>query len=392
VWPTLSKPAVAVGKYVAVPGKYWQGCPTGDKEKRYLCTVVEFVALHDFGGGVKGADFQLKEMGEDGKGSLEPGVASGDVFVMAYPLPFCEYYWFANRAELDADKRVKLFPGAEHADPSAVAAAGDAPADEGGAKEVTVKPESDEKPPIFEHLELVSSTLNVEGKMRGQYTNKYTCKVVTPKGLCGCSVTLYATGDGKAETTSNAWSHLKAKANGGCPDHARVLAALNEHNPKVVKNADGEFVRVMSFEEAFPHHVDYVLCRAGGIFSANLGRRPLFRKYVRSYEPRAVFPHVEVQFNIALCIKELQDEEQLARLTKLQKEFNYGPCIGLQLDMWTNVRPRQLEHRPFCPPFDPTGVCVRVGAAGHARGVRRCQLRHCAGAQDRVHCGQHGHA
>ena len=38
-------------------------------------------------------------MGEDGRGSLEPGVASGDEFIMAYPLPFLEYYYFANRAE-----------------------------------------------------------------------------------------------------------------------------------------------------------------------------------------------------------------------------------------------------------------------------------------------------
>jgi hypothetical protein len=46
-----------------VTGKYWKGCPAGDKDKRFLCTVVEFVAMHDFGGGTKGAGFQLKEMG-----------------------------------------------------------------------------------------------------------------------------------------------------------------------------------------------------------------------------------------------------------------------------------------------------------------------------------------
>ena len=46
--------------------------------------VVEFTAMHDFGDGVKGAGFKLKEMGEDGRGSLEPGVASGSEFIMAY--------------------------------------------------------------------------------------------------------------------------------------------------------------------------------------------------------------------------------------------------------------------------------------------------------------------
>ena len=34
-------------------------------DKRFKCTIVEFKALHDFGEGVKGAGFLLKEMGID---------------------------------------------------------------------------------------------------------------------------------------------------------------------------------------------------------------------------------------------------------------------------------------------------------------------------------------
>ena len=38
MYPTLSKPAVAIGKFASmfasVPGKYWHGCPAADKEKR----------------------------------------------------------------------------------------------------------------------------------------------------------------------------------------------------------------------------------------------------------------------------------------------------------------------------------------------------------------------
>ena len=83
-WPMLSKPAIAIGKHASVPGKYWNGCPAADKEKRFMCIVVEFTAMHDFGDGVKGAGFKLKEMGEDGRCSLEPGVASGSEFIMAY--------------------------------------------------------------------------------------------------------------------------------------------------------------------------------------------------------------------------------------------------------------------------------------------------------------------
>ena len=41
-WPMLSKPAIAIGKHASVPGKYWNGCPAADKEKRFMCIVVEF--------------------------------------------------------------------------------------------------------------------------------------------------------------------------------------------------------------------------------------------------------------------------------------------------------------------------------------------------------------
>ena len=56
-YPTLNKPATAVGKYISAPGKFWNGCPAADKEKRFKCAVVEFSALHDYGDGVKGAGF-----------------------------------------------------------------------------------------------------------------------------------------------------------------------------------------------------------------------------------------------------------------------------------------------------------------------------------------------
>eukprot|EP00310_Coccolithus_braarudii_P023901 CAMPEP_0183357408 /NCGR_PEP_ID=MMETSP0164_2-20130417/46190_1 /TAXON_ID=221442 /ORGANISM="Coccolithus pelagicus ssp braarudi, Strain PLY182g" /LENGTH=125 /DNA_ID=CAMNT_0025531011 /DNA_START=552 /DNA_END=925 /DNA_ORIENTATION=- len=47
---------------------------------------------------------------EDGRGSLEPGVASGEEFIMAYPLPFLEHYYFENRSELPDALRAQIFP------------------------------------------------------------------------------------------------------------------------------------------------------------------------------------------------------------------------------------------------------------------------------------------
>ena len=200
-YPVLPKPAVAIGKYTcsSVPGKYWTGCPSADnKEKRFMCIVIEFTALHDFGDGVKGSGFQLKEMGADGRGSLEPGIASGSEFIMAYPLPFLEHYYFQNRSELPEAVRVKAFP----AGAVVGGTADDEDAGSGGAP-VAVKQEK-EKAAIFDLFVEVSSTLATAGPTRGKYTTKYKCCVVTPTGVCGGAATCYKTGDGKAETTSNA--------------------------------------------------------------------------------------------------------------------------------------------------------------------------------------------
>ena len=89
--PTLKKPAEAIGLACNVPGKYWDGCPAADKAKKFKCTVREFEAVHKFPGSKPPqAAFEVQEMGEAGDGSLEPGVASGDVFWITYPQPFLE--------------------------------------------------------------------------------------------------------------------------------------------------------------------------------------------------------------------------------------------------------------------------------------------------------------
>ena len=74
--PTISKPDEIVGDFIAMPGREWSGCPAGDKDKLFRCVVRKFEAVHDFGA-LKGAGFEVQEMGESGEGSLEPGVASG---------------------------------------------------------------------------------------------------------------------------------------------------------------------------------------------------------------------------------------------------------------------------------------------------------------------------
>ena len=96
--PSIVKPASAVGAFIEIQGLEWRGCPAADKEKWFKCIVRQFEAMHEFPGGTKSAGFQVQEMGESGEGSLEPGVASGDVFWLRYPTPiFC---WLGRRISL----------------------------------------------------------------------------------------------------------------------------------------------------------------------------------------------------------------------------------------------------------------------------------------------------
>eukprot|EP00966_Prymnesium_polylepis_P114405 2643826-Prymnesium_polylepis.1 len=66
----------------------------------------------------------------------------------------------------------------------------------------------------------------------------------------------------------------------GCEAHGRVINIVDANNSKRLL-VDGEYVSLMTFEQAFPHHVDYVCCRAKGIFGEATGKKPIFRKYVR---------------------------------------------------------------------------------------------------------------
>jgi hypothetical protein len=79
--PTLKKPAEAIGFTCHTPGDFWDGCPAADKKKLYSCNVRTFEAVHKFPGSrPPSSAFEVQEMGEHGTGSLEPGVASGEVF------------------------------------------------------------------------------------------------------------------------------------------------------------------------------------------------------------------------------------------------------------------------------------------------------------------------
>ena len=279
-FPLLAKgTSTALGRYCNVPGKYWAGCAAADKQKIFKCLVVDFIAVHDFGGGVKGAGMHVKEMGESGTGSLEVGVASGDVFVIAYPTPFLQFFYDANPEMLPSGMRPVTEGGA------GTTASADVDLEGGDQQEQTTKQEKTQKPPVFDFLNPISSTLVTAGRKRGCYSNKYTCGIDVGGRLCGASITLYANGPRSSETSSNAFSHIRSAATNAdgttkCEFHKVVIDKLDDTNANRVLK-EGHFVPVMSFAEAFPHHVDYVWCRADGVLGAHTGKKPSFRRYVR---------------------------------------------------------------------------------------------------------------
>ena len=93
----------------------------------------------------------------------------------------------------------------------------------------------------------------------------------------------------------------------------------------------------MSFSEAFEHHIDFVYMRCAGLVSQHITQRDEWRAYVRGYEPHATFPHAYTVDRIAVCIGELQREEFMIRMARKRAQFKGNPCIGLQLDMWTDT-------------------------------------------------------
>lgn len=74
-YPKLSKPMETVGKTINVPGAYWDKCPADKKAVLFQCVVRDFTLMHKAPALPVSAAFQLQEMGELGRGSLEPGDA-----------------------------------------------------------------------------------------------------------------------------------------------------------------------------------------------------------------------------------------------------------------------------------------------------------------------------
>ena len=351
--PLLQKPTTTIGAFIEIQGRDWGGCPAAEKDKWFKCAVRAFDAIHTFPGNMKSAGFQVQEMGQSGEGSLEPGVASGDVFWITYPHPFLKYFYKANPEKLPDGHKDKPVAAVQSpsALPDATAAAPTA--------SPTGLPVVQQDAAVYSMFDKLSDELCcTAGPKFGKRQQVWQCNITVGDHQCGTKRTLTFDRPNKVPPNSNLTGHVREAAKSGCSAHAAALETLNESSKHQVL-VNGKYEVMHSFEEAFPHHIDYVMMVATGEISAVTGQKPKFRSYVRGacahaimhidsspltcllcrigYEPRATFPHHETQHRIAECIAELQSEEQDSRRTASRKEFGGLPHRGWQLDMWTDT-------------------------------------------------------
>ena len=136
---------------------------------------------------------------------------------------------------------------------------------------------------------------------------------------------------GRAVSTTNLIDHIK-----GCTDEAHQAAATAiTQGSKNWVTIDDQEVQKYTFSENWEHLVDMLWLRAAGLSEA-LSTKDEFRDYVSGYDPRAVFPDSRTLHRVAASVKALQSDERLQRIRALKLQFKGKPCVGLQLDMWTD--------------------------------------------------------
>lgn len=83
--------------------------------------------------------------------------------------------------------------------------------------------------------------------------------------------------------------------------------------------------------------MDFVFMYAHGIVSQNIITKPEFQAYVRGYEPRAAFPHKATIRQLVEVVCDLQNAERMERFEKLKVQYQGKPCVGIQLDCWSDT-------------------------------------------------------
>jgi hypothetical protein len=319
MFPTLPKPEAAVGQTLAVPGTHWSwGSGERAKEqsaKAHDCLIVKFEALRTFRDSPPSAAFELQDPDPLADGSHT-------TFWLRYPSPFTEH-WYSTRP----------LPGTDVQPDGALDDHESDPADPTDLPRSVPRnqPRCDEEPNkgMYKYAKYDREEKVKHGKMEGALKSVYLCDVQLERGVCGDELPVIN------KSTSNGVSHFRRRAKGGCEVHAAALRDIEEDNPRTVL-VNGVVVPAHSFQESFPHHVDFVWMISDGV-AANNRKKEAFQDYIHGFEPRAVMPHHVTIHRIGECIEELQSEMQDASLSEFKAGFKGEPCLGLQIDLWTDA-------------------------------------------------------
>lgn len=346
--PLLKKPHEHLGKQVEVPGSFWEGRMTAEElALKYKCTIVNFDAIHRWPPTITSEKppsqaFELKEMGPEGTGSLELGDSSGELFWMSYPHPFLMYYYDTFPSELPSPKdngdainapEQQARRGRANETPTAVNLVDASPAADNSQLHPDFLSFRVSNALVFNYFALNSDMLIENGPHSGLFRAELQCTIKMEDGsVCGKKRQLTHK-RGKAVSTTNLIGHLK-ECSVFCSAHKAALVSQREASSNFVMS-NGELTQKYNFGEAFAHQLNLLYVRARGL-SGSMMRCPEFQEYIRGYDVRATFPCVATMHRLAEVVCALQKEDRIKRINTLRKVYNEQPCLGLQLDMWSD--------------------------------------------------------
>lgn len=340
--PLLKKPHEHLGKQVEVPGSFWEGRMSAEERvQKYKCTILNFDAIHRWPSTCNSKKppsqaFELKEMGATGTGSLELGDSSGDVFWMSYPHPFLTYYYDTFPSELPApkdDSDAINAPGRGAGESPTVNLCDDASAGDNSQLHPDFPSFRLSNALVFKYFALNSDVLIEHGPHAGLFRAELQCTIKMEDGtVCGKKRQLTHK-RGKAISTTNLIGHLKECSVLCCAHKAALLAQRESSSNFVLSN--GELTQKYNFGEAFAHQLNLLYVRARGL-SGSMIKCPEFQDYIRGFDARATFPCVATMHRLAEVVFTLQKEERIKRISMLRKVYDEQPCLGLQLDMWSD--------------------------------------------------------
>ena len=361
VLPLLKKPMETIGKQVNVRGDYYEGKMTAaEKETLYKHTVRDFTNSHKFPNSlVPEAAVQLQEMGVTGTGSTEHGDASGAIFWMRYQPDFLKCYYETYPDEMPSPQKAPTI----ELEPVAV---------DDGPDKPDVHPDYPHvrlgRAPVMGFFSITADTLVEMGPKSGSYKAAFECIIEAEDGrTCGVRREIYHKRD-RAVSTSNLIAHLRTCAP-NCPAHKAALMKIEASSKNCIE-CDGETVMwcttsprpsraprpsptyglssachpvhpVHPFSPVTPsgqasRGLRVHVC-AHGIVSQNIITKPEFQAYVRGYEPRAAFPHKATIRQLVEVVCDLQNAERMERFEKLKVQYQGKPCVGIQLDCWSDT-------------------------------------------------------